>query len=296
MQRDMAAIVTARMTAQERINFTYDQDLVKYSEVEEAKALKLAESEEAQNAIRAQFAMNRDLLLQKYGRDLTALYNSQGWQGVFGSGFAENIRQNEELSRKWAESVNRSTLMVAATMESLEEILMRAFDQWAKGMGQNIANAIVYKKSIGEAMRAATAAVLESVAAECLVLAIKAAGYGFLYLALQKYDSAAQAFTSAAIFGSAGVATAVVGRAIAPSQNQAATNSSASSAGTSTAGSSAAQSADSARGTTLQVIVNGHIVGVSGIEELTDMINDAVRNRDVKLIASQVRQSQQVTQ
>jgi hypothetical protein len=42
--------------------------------------------------------------------------------------------------------------------------------------------------------------------------------------------------------------------------------------------------------------VSGPIVGVSGIEELTDMINDAVKNRDVRLIATQVRQTTRATQ
>jgi hypothetical protein len=40
------------------------------------------------------------------------------------------------------------------------------------------------------------------------------------------------------------------------------------------------------------VIVNGHIVGRAGIEELTEIINEAVRDRDVRLIATQVKQAQ----
>jgi len=37
------------------------------------------------------------------------------------------------------------------------------------------------------------------------------------------------------------------------------------------------------------VYVYGNIIGRQGIEELTDVINDAVQNRDVKLIASRVK-------
>lgn len=40
----------------------------------------------------------------------------------------------------------------------------------------------------------------------------------------------------------------------------------------------------------VQVNVYGHVVGASGIEELAGMLNDAVQNRDVRLVASQTRQ------
>jgi hypothetical protein len=34
----------------------------------------------------------------------------------------------------------------------------------------------------------------------------------------------------------------------------------------------------------------GHVIGPSGIEEFAGMLNDAVQNRDVRLVATQVRQ------
>jgi hypothetical protein len=37
------------------------------------------------------------------------------------------------------------------------------------------------------------------------------------------------------------------------------------------------------------VIVNGHIFGISGVEELTEAINDAVQGRDVQLVASRTK-------
>lgn len=41
----------------------------------------------------------------------------------------------------------------------------------------------------------------------------------------------------------------------------------------------------------MQIVVYGHVVGQSGVEELTEMINEAVKDRDVRLVATQVRQS-----
>ena len=40
----------------------------------------------------------------------------------------------------------------------------------------------------------------------------------------------------------------------------------------------------------VNVYVQGHIVGASGIEEFASLLNNAVQNRDVRLVASQVRQ------
>jgi hypothetical protein len=46
-----------------------------------------------------------------------------------------------------------------------------------------------------------------------------------------------------------------------------------------------------AGGSGVNVYVAGHVVGASGIEELAGMLNDAVQNRDVRLVASQTRQA-----
>ena len=44
------------------------------------------------------------------------------------------------------------------------------------------------------------------------------------------------------------------------------------------------------------IYISGPIVGVSEIEELTDMINEAVVGRDVRLISTQTKQNTRVTQ
>ena len=58
-------------------------------------------------------------------------------------------------------------------------------------MGANIANAVVYRKSIGEAMKAALASTVELLAAEAMVRALTAGGLGFYDLAIGNFSGAA---------------------------------------------------------------------------------------------------------
>jgi len=288
LQQELAGMLTARQTSAERIRYQYDLDLQRFSQVEEEKTLKVAKSEEEREIIRRQYEMNRAAALARYGEDLTALYNSQGWQGVFGNHFAQTIWENEELLRQWSTSANQSHLMVQVSLQSLGQMLRETFDRWAKAMGQNIADAIVYRKSIGEAMRAATAAALESLAAQAFVEAIFSTALGFLRLAQWDFVGAASAFTAAAIFGTVGVAAAVAGRAIAPKSSSASKSSGAGSSGSESTSSSSSSSSSSNQ-KSVQINIYGHVVGTSGIEQLTDIINEAVADRDVKLLASAVK-------
>jgi hypothetical protein len=262
--------------------------LQRFSEVEEQKSLMGKTKEGEREALRQQYEMNRGAAFARYGEELSTLYNSQGWQGVFGNYFVQYIRENEQLLREWSSSANQSMLIVQVAVESMGAMSRKAFDQFAKGMGQNIANAIVYKKSIGEAMQAATAATLNALAAEAMVAAIVSAGYGFYYLGRGKYDSAAFCFTAAAMFGSVGTAAAVAGRAIAPSQAGSKAESSSSS---SSSTSSSSTSSSASQGPSVAIYISGHVIGTSGIEQLTDIINEAVADRDVKLLASSVKQA-----
>ena len=45
----------------------------------------------------------------------------------------------------------------------------------------------------------------------------------------------------------------------------------------------------------VNVYVQGHVIGASGIEEFCGLVNDAVQNRDVRLVASQTRQGPRAT-
>lgn len=177
-------------------------------------------------------------------------------------------------------------MMVRVSGETLSESLQQGFGQFASAMGQNIAQAIVYRKSIGEAMQEAAASTLESLAAQSLTYAIYAAALGFIRLAEWDFGAAAEAFTAAAIFGSVGAAEAVAGREIAPQQKSADAGAAASTGSSGGTAPSSAATGSQASGTTVQVYVSGPIIGPSGIEELTSMINDAVEHRDVRLVAS----------
>ncbi|HWQ55688.1 MAG TPA: hypothetical protein VN442_18520, partial [Bryobacteraceae bacterium] len=218
-QQWMAGVVAQRMTTNERLAFFYEQDLQRWSEVELAKAQK-DQGPGEKLALEQQYALNREAALQRYGQELQVLYNSQGWQGMFGEPFAQALREDEQLLREWAESADQAMMMVRISGEVTSESLRRGFRNFSQGMGQNIAQAIVYKKSIGEAMREAAASTLASIAAESFMYAIYSAGLGFVRLAQHDYAAAGQAFTAAAIFGGVGAAAAVAGRMIAPAQGK----------------------------------------------------------------------------
>ncbi len=294
-QQHLEAMVLGRLTSRERLDFVYQQDLRKFSEAEEAKALKLAKGEEQQAQTQAWYAANRDALLQRYGQELNVLHNSQGWQGVFGEAFGQALRDNEELLREWAESGNQAMMMVRVSAEVLEDTMRRAFRNFAAGMGQNIAQAIVYRKSIGEAMREATAATLASIAAESFTYAIYSTALGFIRLAQHDFPAAGEAFTAAAIFGGVGAVAAVAGRAIAPQQKGAEAPGGAGQ-GYGGAGEGGAPEAAESRGTRVQIIVQGPIVGASGIEEFLEIVNDAVENRDARLVSTTTRRGGRATQ
>src|SRR5579859_470380 len=109
-------MASARMTTEEKIRFTYDGDVAKFSQAEEAKKLKLAASEAERLAIILLFALNRKALLDKEQTDLLVLRNSQGWRGVFGSEFAALLKGNEAALREWAGSVDQAAAMVKLSL------------------------------------------------------------------------------------------------------------------------------------------------------------------------------------
>lgn len=286
-------------TAEQRVAAQYQADVAKFSTAEEKKSLTLATSEAQRAAIRAQFQAIRDDLYRKEQNELQALKNSQGWRGVFGSEFAQMIRGDADLSREWAQSLNQSHMLVRASLEGLKEAGQQTFEHLAQGMGSNIANARVYKKSIGEAMKAAAASTLESLAAESITYAIYSTALGFLRLAQHDYEGAGNAFASAAIWGSVGAAAAVAGRAIAPAQGGQAGSTGAGAGQTIPAGAGTAPG-DSGAGagqSSPHVTVNvwGHIFGVSGIQEVASALNDAVLNKDVTLTATNTKNGVRVT-
>jgi hypothetical protein len=192
-------------------------------------------------------------------------------------------------------------MMVQVAMQNLEDMGQKAFGQMAQGMGAGIANALVYGKSMSAAMKQAAVSTVESLASQAMSYAIYSLGLAFFDLALTPPNTAGAtaAFEAAAIFGSLGLAGAVAGRALSGGSAAGAggggagggggRNPSAGYGGGSGGGGSQGQMGGSGGGY-VQINVAGHIVGASGIEEFCGMVNDAVQNRDVRLVATQVRQ------
>lgn len=291
-----AKIEQTYATSEQRIAQQYDADVAKFSAAEEKKALAVVKGESERAAIRAAYAGIRTALYQKEQQDLQALRNSRGWQGVFGNEFAQAIRGNEALTRQWATSTNQSLLMVQVAMESLRYMGRQAFAELAQGMGQNIANAFIYEKSIGQAMRQAVASTLESIAAEAATWTIYATALGFLRLAQHDPAGAGAAFTSAAIWGSVAAVAAVTGRAIAPPQAGSSASAGGAAASTATAvvpGDSTAASAQQ-QGPLVHVYITNMYGGPAGIDQLASAINDAVLNRNVQLTATNTTTGQVV--
>jgi uncharacterized protein YnzC (UPF0291/DUF896 family) len=282
---ESAKIHTVEVSRFQQIQAQYQADVAKFSAAEEAKRLAVATSEAQRAAIMAQFVAIRKALYNKEAADLQALRNSQGWQAVFGAPFAQMIRGNEALTREWASSTYQSMMLVRVSLEGVKESAQQAFAQFAQGMGQNIANAILYKKSIGEAMKAALASTLENLAGQAITYAIYSLALGFTRLAERDFAAATQAFIAVGIWGSVGAAAAVAGRAIAPSQAG-----SSASAAPSTAAASSSQAAGSTQaapaGPHVTINIMGHIIGSSGVGELCKLISDAVVNSGHTLTAT----------
>ena len=289
LEQQMAKVAAVRTTGQQKLAADYQRDLQQYSAVEEAKALVTAKNENQMIVIMASYAAIRGQITDKYKADLQTLLNSQGWQGVFGSKFGEALKGNEALLKQWQTSTNQSLMLVQVSIEQLKVMGRQAFEQLAQGMGSGIAQAFVYSASVGQAMRAAETAVLESIAAQAATQAIYAAGWGFYDLATGNEPGATAAFEAAGIFAVVAGVAGAAGRAIAPPSAAAASAASGSTDTSSAAADSTTAAGSSGTGTqqpTVYITVQGHVIGPSGITELTDMINQAVYSNNVQLYAS----------
>jgi hypothetical protein len=153
----------------------------------------------------------------------------------------------------------------------------------SEAMGQGIATAILYGRSVGEALRLALKAAVASLAGEALVRAIYSTALGFYLLAIQDYRGAALAFKSAALFGAVGGVAAGVAAAI-PGASSGVVGATGASAGGAAA--TAAPAPPEERKSSVQIIFQGPVYGgQAGIDELTRAISQAVIERDVNLTA-----------
>src|SRR6202167_524289 len=213
--RDHASkMLEADMPAEDKLAAQLQIELNKFSEVKAKELALTASTAKAGEEIERQYGAIRLALMSQYQNKLQELTNSQGWTSMFGDKFTGLIKNNEELTKQWSQSVNQSILLTQVAVESLGEMGEQAFDKLGQGMGAGIAHAVMYSKSIGAAMKSATEAVLESIAEQAMTQAIYALAWGFFDIAQKDYAGASAAFEAAALFGSIGFATAVAGRAM----------------------------------------------------------------------------------
>lgn len=291
-------------TAAQRIVAQYEADAAKWSAVEERKTLATATGEAERARISAEFAAIRTGLYQKEQADLQQLKNSQGWNGVFGSGFAETIRGNQELLKQWQTSANQSAMLVRVTLEGLKEVGQQAFQKLDEGIGSNIAHMLVYEKSGKAAMEAMVKSTLESLSAQALSWSIAALAWGFWDLAHYDFAGADAAFTSAALWGSLGAAAGIAGRAV-PGGGSGGAGGAGSGGSGASAGGSGRGGADYTEqgesgtaagmgGPHVTINVQGHIIGTSGVAEVASMLSDAVMQGGATLTATNTTTGVQV--
>jgi hypothetical protein len=203
---------------------------------------------------------------------------------------SNTLNRNRQIAQLWKTELVAHFAEVLNTNEVLSNSLVRNFLLFDTALGVNLANAVIWQRSIGEAFRKAALAAVSSIAQEAIVRAVYSTALGFYMLAIQDYRGAALAFKSAAIYGAVGGAAAVAGRALAASDVSEAKNSSTGQQSESTAsratvpgsGKATAQAAQQ----TVQVIFQGPVYGgQAGVDELVRHISQAVTDRDVNLVA-----------
>lgn len=201
------------------------------------------------------------------------------------------LERNRQVTQFWRTALVTSFVEVLNTSDALTNTLGRNFLAFDSALGANIANAVIWQRSIGEAFRKAALAAIGSIAQEAVVRAIYATALGFYLLAIQDYRGAALAFKSAATYGAVGGAAALAGRALAEPEVRESERGAAVRRPTSVAPElivSQPGQAEAGAGVerTVQVIFQGPVYGgQAGIDELVRHISQAVTERDVNLVA-----------
>jgi hypothetical protein len=202
------------------------------------------------------------------------------------------LNRNRQVAQLWKTELVTSFVEVLNTSQALSSSLGRSFLIFDSALGANIANAIIWQKSIGEAFRKAALQALGSIAQEALVRAIYSTALGFYLLAIQDYRGAALAFKSAAIYGAVGGTAALAGRALAgPEVREGEAGAVVRQPGEVApelivTGRGAQAQETPAPQQTVQVIFQGPVYGgQAGIDELVRHISQAVTERDVSLVA-----------
>ena len=125
------------------------------------------------------------------------------------------LNRNRQVAQLWKTDLVAIFADVLDSSQALENSLGRSFLLFDTALGMNIANAVIWQRSIGEAFRKAAVGAISAIAQEAIVRAIYSTALGFYLLAIQDYRGAALAFESAAMYGAVGGAAALAGRALA---------------------------------------------------------------------------------
>ncbi|MFB3921604.1 MAG: hypothetical protein ACE145_07770 [Terriglobia bacterium] len=199
------------------------------------------------------------------------------------------LNRNRQVAQLWKSELVANFAEVLKTSENLSNSLGRSFLTFNSALGMNIANAVIWQRSIGEAFRKAALQAVGAIAQEALVRAIYSAALGFYLLAVHDYRGAAAAFKSAAIYGAVGGSAALAGRALAgPDVREAEGGARVTRPGevAPTAIVSGRGVSEASQQTTVQVIFQGPVYGgQAGIDELVRHVSQAVTERDVNLVA-----------
>jgi hypothetical protein len=203
---------------------------------------------------------------------------------------SHTLDRNRQIAQLWKTDLVASFAEVLNTSEALSNSLGRNFLLFDTALGINVANAIIWQRSIGEAFRKAALQAVGAIAQEAIVRAIYSTALGFYLLAIQDYRGAALAFKSAAIYGAVGGAAALAGRALAGPEvregERGATVRRPESVAPELIVSGTGQAAAQAPQQTVQIIFQGPVYGgQAGIDELVNDISQAVQQRDVNLVA-----------
>ena len=202
------------------------------------------------------------------------------------------LDRNRKVAGIWKTELVAAFVDVLQVGQALESTVGRSFLIFDSALGSNIANAVIWQKTIGEAFRKAALQAISAIAQEALVRAVYSTALGFYLLAIQDYSGAALAFKSAAAYGAAGGAAALAGRALAaPDVREAQSGATVREPGAvapglivSGQGSKSSQAASAQK--TVQVVFQGPVYGgQAGIDELVRHISQAVTERDVNLVA-----------
>lgn len=202
------------------------------------------------------------------------------------------LDRNRQVAQLWKTELVANLAEVLNVSQNLSVTMLQGFEQFDSALGSNVANAIIWQKSIGDAFSKAAVQAITSIAQESLVRAIYSSALGFYLLAVQDYTGAAAAFESAAIYGAVGGAAALAGRAIATPAGSAVRGSTTTGRpqdNTGNSGNSGSQqnaSGNFAAQHPVQIIFQGPVYGgQAGIDELVRHISQAVTERDVNLVA-----------